>query len=195
MQKSFETSYSILIVSSSEQLVTFIKKVLPKGRFNRIEVAHSASQAKRELVESAYDIVLVSSPLPDEMGVDFAMDVNERYTSSVLLAVPGEVEGEVTSRVIDYGVITIPKPLTPKSLDNSVRIVLAFREKFKKAAKKVTTLEDKMEEIRIVNRAKLILVEKEGMSEDEAHRYIGKSAMDRSLTRRQVSEEILAKFT
>ena len=48
-----------------------------------------------------------------------------------------------------------------------------------------------MEELRIVSRAKLLLMEKRHMTEDEAHRLIGKQAMDKGLTRRQAAEKIL----
>ena len=48
-----------------------------------------------------------------------------------------------------------------------------------------------MEEIRLVNRAKWLLIEQRGMDEPTAHRYIEKQAMDRCVTRRAVAEEIV----
>ena len=48
-----------------------------------------------------------------------------------------------------------------------------------------------MEELRIVSKAKLLLIEKRQMSEEEAHRHIGKQAMDHGVTRRQAAEQIL----
>ena len=49
-----------------------------------------------------------------------------------------------------------------------------------------------MEEIRIVNRAKLLLIEQLKMTEKEAHRYIEKHAMDRCVTRRDIAEKIIS---
>ena len=54
------------------------------------------------------------------------------------------------------------------------------------------TLQEKMEEIRLVNRAKWLLIEELKMTEQEAHRYIEKQAMDRCVTRRAVAEQILS---
>ena len=48
-----------------------------------------------------------------------------------------------------------------------------------------------MAEIRLVNRAKWVLIEQRGMDESAAHRYIEKQAMDRCVTRRMIAEEIL----
>ena len=48
-----------------------------------------------------------------------------------------------------------------------------------------------VEEIRLVNRAKLILIKMRGMTEAEAHRFIVRSAMDRCVKKRQVAREII----
>ena len=48
-----------------------------------------------------------------------------------------------------------------------------------------------MEEIRIVNRAKWILISELKLDEPEAHRYIEKQAMDRCISKRIVAEEII----
>jgi response regulator NasT len=47
-----------------------------------------------------------------------------------------------------------------------------------------------MEELKVVSRAKIVLVER-GMSEKEAHEYIIREAMNTGLTKRQVAEEII----
>ena len=50
-----------------------------------------------------------------------------------------------------------------------------------------------IEEIRLTNRAKLILIKMRGMTEAEAHRFIVRSAMDRCVKKRQVAEEVIEK--
>ena len=85
-----------------------------------------------------------------------------------------------------------PKPATARVVKRGVRLLCALLDKLKKSEKKVLTLEEKMDEIRVVNRAKWKLIEEKGMSEDDAHKYIGKLAMDKCITRREAAEEILA---
>ena len=51
--------------------------------------------------------------------------------------------------------------------------------------------EEKMQEIRIVNHAKWILIEHLKMTETDAHRYIEKQAMDRCISKREMAEEII----
>ena len=51
-----------------------------------------------------------------------------------------------------------------------------------------------MEEIRLVNRAKWLLIGELNMTEQEAHRYIEKQAMDRCVTKRVIAEQILSTY-
>lgn len=50
------------------------------------------------------------------------------------------------------------------------------------------------EDIKIINRAKQVLITRLSMSEPEAHRYIEKRAMDMRLTKRAVAESILKTY-
>ena len=60
--------------------------------------------------------------------------------------------------------------------------------------KEASSLQRKMEEIRLVNRAKLVLMEHLNMSEAQAHRYIEKSAMDSCTKRSEVAETIIRTY-
>ena len=60
--------------------------------------------------------------------------------------------------------------------------------------KKFETLEDKMDEIRLVNRAKWILIEYLKMTEGEAHRFVEKQAMNMRITKRAAAENIIRTY-
>ena len=184
------SQYSVMIVSSSEQFNTVVKKLLPGGRFSSIEIKKSASSARRELLTRSFDLVIINAPLTDGLGVDFVMDIYEKKNTRILFAVPIEVFKEISSRLVDYGVITIRKPVNEIDLELSARLLCAVLDAIKKANREVAKLEDKLQEQRLVSRAKLILIQK-GMSEDEAHEYIIREAMDRGLTKKAVAEEVI----
>ena len=182
--------YSLLIISSSEQFNIAIKKILPGGTFSAIETRKSASAAKRELLERHYDVIIINAPLPDEFGVDFVMDIQDRHNSGILVAVPGEVFDTVTDRTIDYGVIVVPKPVKLAMVERGVRLLIAVQNRLRSNEKKIISLEDKITEIRFVARAKLMLIQN-GMNEEEAERYIIKQAMDGGVRKSVVAEEII----
>jgi response regulator NasT len=179
-----------MIVSSPEQFNTVVKKLLPGGRFSSIEIKKSVSSARRELLTRSFDLIIINAPLTDGLGVDFVMDIYEKKNTRILFAVPIEVFKEISSRLVDYGVITIRKPVNEIDLELSARLLCAVHDAIKKANREVAKLEDKLQEQGLVSRAKLILIQK-GMSEDEAHEYIIREAMDRGLTKKAVAEEVI----
>ncbi len=181
--------HSILIVSASEQFDAIVKRSL-KG-FTTINFVKSGSLARRSVMEKEYDIIVVNSPLPDETGIDLALDTAEKSRASILLVVPKEIYEDVLERVTDLGVLVLPKPFPKGRVDKAVRFLAAIQKKSLKLEKKVLSIEEKMEELRLVSRAKILLVEKKHMSEDEAHRYIGKAAMDNGVSRKRIAEKIL----
>jgi response regulator NasT len=73
--------------------------------------------------------------------------------------------------------------------------MISARERLRKAEEKTVSIEMKMKEIRTVNRAKWMLIDKLGMDEPAAHRYIEKQAMDTCATRLQTAESIISRYS
>ena len=190
MKEKKDSRYSVLIVSSSEQFNTMTKKILPARRFDVIEIRKSASAARRELLVREFDIIIVNAPLQDGMGTEFVMDVVEKQSAGVIFAVPTELYSNANDHLIEYGVLTISKPLKLSEMERMVKLLIAMNDRLRQAQKKIKTLNEKMDELKVVSRAKIMLVEK-GMSESEAHEYILRESMNRGLTKRQVAEDIV----
>lgn len=76
----------------------------------------------------------------------------------------------------------------------SIRLLCGTRERLRRMEKKTASVEEKIEEIRLVNRAKWILIDELKMTETDAHRYIEKQAMDRCVTRRKIAEGIIQTY-
>ena len=124
------------------------------------------------------------------MGTEFVMDVVEKQSAGVIFAVPTELYSNANDHLIEYGVLTISKPLKLSEMERMVKLLIAMNDRLRQAQKKIKTLNEKMDELKVVSRAKIMLVEK-GMSESEAHEYIIREAMNRGLTKRQVAEDIV----
>ena len=72
-----------------------------------------------------------------------------------------------------------------------IKIAIAVQYKVKILSSQTIKLKEKMEEIRLINRAKMLLMQNKGMTEPEAHRYLEKQAMDNGKKRTAVAEEII----
>ena len=76
-------------------------------------------------------------------------------------------------------------------IDRDETAIAAARERLRKMKTMSLSVEEKMEEIRLVNRAKWLLIEQLKMTESDAHRYIEKQAMDRCVSRREIAQNII----
>ncbi len=183
---------SILIVSASETFDAQAKKALLGAPL--VDVRRRCSVARRCVLERYYDLIIINAPLPDESGEQFAMDITEQCHASVLLLVPSEVYEDVLDHVTDQGILVLAKPLQEGRMNKAIRFLFAMRRRLKEMEKRVLTVEEKMEELRIVNKAKFLLVEKRRMTEDDAHRFIGKLAMNAGVSRKRAAEQVVEEF-
>ncbi len=186
-----EQGYSVLVVSASEAFNSAMSALLPESKYSPLQFATSVSAAKRAFAENAFDFVIVNAPLPDDMGVRFAIDACIAKETVVLLLVRAEVHDEIFDKVAEHGVFTLSKPTAKPTIMTALGWMACARERLRRSEKKTLSIEEKMEEIRIVNRAKWLLIQELKMDEPQAHRYIEKQAMDRCVTRRMVAEEII----
>ena len=172
-----ERTYSILVVSSTDSFASAFIGSLPEIRYYPVLTASSVSAAKRMLKEKSFDFVIINSPLSDDIGVRFAIDLCS------------------SRQIAEYGVFTLPKPTSKPTLLQALSWMESSRERLRQLEKKSLSIEEKMAEIRLVNKAKWFLISELSMSEPEAHRYIEKQAMDRCIPKRSIAEEIIKTYT
>ncbi len=189
-----ERTYSILLISASEKFNAATLPLLPVTDYHPVAIVKSVSEARRRLMEQSYDIVIVNAPLPDDFGMSLAVDVCVTSDAGVLLLVKSELYNDVYSRVVEHGVMTLSKPTSIQMISQTLRGLCATRERMRRMGEKQKTVEEKIEEMRLVNRAKWLLIKCLGMTEPDAHRYIEKQCMDLRITKREAAQTIIKTY-
>ena len=189
-----ERIYSVLIVSAAEKINSALISLLPESHYQPVRVVSSISAAKRAWGERTYDYVIINAPLPDDAGTRFAIDTEDAKGTVVLLLIRSEMYDEIREKVAVHGVFTLAKPFSLPQLSLSLDWMESAREGLRKMEKKTLSVEEKMEEIRVVNRAKWVLISELKMDEPQAHRYIEKQAMDRCVSKKEIAEEIIKTY-
>lgn len=183
-----------LIVSLTEKSIAFFTEVLHSFSISKIVTLPSCSEARRLLLEQDFDLVIINSPLRDESGESLSRHIATKGISQVILVVNTQYYDEVSDMVEDYGVITIAKPINKNLFWSALKIAKATHNKLKTIQEENTKLIQKIEDIRIVDRAKYILISYLNMSEEQAHKYIERQAMDMRITKKAVAERILKTY-
>lgn len=189
-----ERTYSVLIVTASDSFTNSVMPLLPVTGYWPVTTARSVGEARRRIAETDFDIVLINAPLPDDFGMRLAIDICTNSGAGVLLMVKNDLFNDIYAKVVSYGVITLSKPTNLQMVAQNLRILCATRERLRQMEAKQATVEEKIEEMRLVNRAKWLLIECLGMTEPEAHRYIEKQSMDERISKREVAENIIKTY-
>ena len=184
-------TYSVLLVSASEKMNTAMASALPSTDYWPVRTVRSISQARRLTLENQFDLILVNAPLPDGSALQFCIDVCSRSESGVLLLVRSEDYEETYYEALPHGVMTLSRPVARETLSHSLRLLCAVRERLRSVGRAQATVEEKMEELRLVNKAKWVLMERNGMKEDEAHRAVLRRAMERRISKKEAAEQII----
>lgn len=187
-------TYGVLLVSSSEKGIGFISGLLPHNRFHPVVTADSSGQARRQLDCCSFDIIIINTPLKDEFGTELA-DIAARDTGAAIMLLVGSAQYEhISYREEKSGIFTLSKPTNAQAVSQAIRLLCVARERMRSLEKKNIDLRKKMDEIRTVNRAKWVLIEYLKMSEEQAHRYIEKRAMDMRVSKREAAEAVIRTY-
>jgi len=185
---------SVLIVSYTEKSIVFFTEILSKASFGQIITLPTCGEARRLLLERDFDLVIINSPLRDESGESLSKHIVHKGLSQVILVVANEHYEAVSALCETDGVLTIPKPISKAAFWSSVKLARAAGNRLARMQGENAKLKQKIEDIRIIDRAKCILISYLNMSEQEAHRHIEKQAMDMRASKRAVAEGILKTY-
>ena len=182
----------VFVISKSEKGIDAIKELLAFNNNLDLTFAHSGGEARRIIIGEEFDIAVVNAPLGDEFGDSLCRALTESAECETIMLVKSELFDEVSYSVGDCGVLTVAKPVSKSLFHQAFMLASAGSRRNDKLKNENKKLLYKIEEIKLVERAKWALMEKEGMSEQQAHRFIEKRAMDSRLTRFEVAREIVA---
>lgn len=186
--------YSVLVVSAAERFNETMTALLPSTDYYPVRSVTNIAAAKRAFLEQRYDFVIINSPLPDDHGARFASQVCAGDSTVAMVLVKSDVYEENYARMVTDGIFTLPKPTSTQMISQALKWMAAARERLRRLEEKATSVEEKMEEIRLVNRAKWLLIENLKMTEADAHRYVEKQAMDRCVNRREIALDIIKTY-
>lgn len=186
-----ERKCSVLIAAASEKTANQIRSVLPSS-YGTVSIQTSMARVKQTLSMDRYDLLLVHTPLPDEFGLQSVLDLAERFPSmGILLMVSKDTYEQTVYRTGDAGIMVLARPFSVQSFISSVQILQSLLKRIRKLTEENEKLRKKLEDERYISRAKALLIERQGITEGEAHKYIEQEAMNHSITRREVALHVI----
>ena len=185
----------VLIISSnksaSEALTCFIRdsfQCTPK-------LVESAYQAKTYIdSDPSVELAVINSPLMDESGFELAEYIIDKTAANCIYMIKEENIEKVSSRAEKSGILIVGKPFSKTLLYQLIKTLdIAINRSLKLYAENLR-LEEKIREIQTVDKAKFLLMQYKGMTEDEAHSYVEQYAMNKRKKKSIAALELIDKI-
>lgn len=183
-----------LVVSKTESGLKTIAQLLHDEKIDKIDCTLSSEDAKDKLSYAEYDVIVVNTPLAEETGLEFSVYCAEHTKACIIMMVQQEKAMEASNLAAPHGILVIQKPLNRHMFHHYLIFTQCFKERMLSVAKENEELKMKLEEIKVINRAKLLLMQCLTMSEAQAHRYIEKQAMNLRISKLAVAKQVIKTY-
>lgn len=180
----------VLIVCSSKETIKSIHEAIPTTKYT-LTSASSLLEAKQILTRLKFNFCILVSPLKDGPGIQGAREIIRNHDMRILLIVKSDVYDQAVYQLRENGVFVLSLPTSKKMIYQSIELLDVMNIALNKANHEISKLKKKINDIQIINRAKLLLIEQYHYTEEKAHQYIEKTAMNNSITKVDVAKNIL----
>lgn len=184
---------NILIAGKTTEICESIAQLLSEQGDNNISSFTSGSIV-RGVDVSEFDSVIISTPLSDEFGLDLVADISKDAKNGVVVLAKHEIADEVQRKLRFTGAFVLPRPFNKAMLIQTVKMAEIAHIGMAKLEEENRHLTQQISDIKIVNRAKSMLMQYLNLTEEQAHRHIQKQAMDLRKTQRAIAEDILKTY-
>ncbi len=140
------------------------------------------------------DVVLMDIKMPDMNGIDAAKLLTEERIAPVVL-LTAYSDRDLIQHAREAGVVGyLVKPVQEANLAPAIEIAMARFLEFRELEKDVDNLEDQLETRKLVDRAKGILMDAQGLTESAAFRRIQKMSMNTRKSMKEIAQAIVLTF-
>ena len=182
---------NILIASGSDKGKDFFKDFVSFDSPQNVVFSSNSAETSRILDSRPFDLCIINSPLSDTFGTDLAIELSQKPYPLILFIVKNELSDELSETLGQYGIFVLSKPFSRQLLFSSLKLISVTLNRIRGLQSQNDVLLQRIEDIRLANRAKNLLVFRSNMTEAEAHKYIEKKAMDSRVPKSVVARGII----
>jgi AmiR/NasT family two-component response regulator len=181
-----------VVIADDESVITMdLREMLTNLGYLVVGEAGDGRSAVNLARELRPDLVLMDIKMPDLDGIEAARILTEeRIAPTVLLTAFSQ--RELVDRAKEAGVVGyLVKPIQEADLAPAIEVALSRFAEFRELEKEVDDLQDQLETRKLVDRAKGILMDTQGLSEADAFRRIQKMSMNTRKSMKEIAQAVI----
>jgi AmiR/NasT family two-component response regulator len=174
-------SIRILVAEDDDNARSLLVDVLRDLGHTVVAEVATGEQAIASAREARPDVVLLDVHMPGRSGIEAAEAIAHEVDETAVVLFTGDSALSLTDREVatTAAIAFLPKPAPPRVIDSTVRLAARRARDLVKARRDATDARRELENRKIIERAKGILMRRTGSSEQEAYRILQRTSQDR----------------
>ena len=181
-----------VVVAEDEALIRLdIVETLKGAGYDVVAEVDNGEDAVAKALELEPVLCVVYVKMRKMDGITAAERILKELSCAVVMLTAFS-QAELVERARDAGAMAyVVKPFSPTDLLPAVEIAVSRQAEMLAMEDEIADLTERFETRKVVDRAKGLLMERMGMTEPEAFRWIQKTSMDRRLSMREVADAVV----
>jgi response regulator NasT len=183
--------WRIAVADDELDMRDYFSRILPRLGYEVIGPAENGEQLVELCRAQPPDLILTDIKMPEKDGIEAVIEIcTERPVPVILVSAHQEldvVERPEANPILSY----LVKPIKEADLTPAITLTMRRFQQFQQMQKEVSDIRQALEERKLVERAKGILMKRAGLDEPSAYRRLQKTASDRNLKLVEVARSIL----
>ncbi|HEX7662422.1 MAG TPA: response regulator [Pseudonocardiaceae bacterium] len=184
-----------VLVAEDEALIRLdLIEMLREEGYDVVGEAGDGEEAVALAEDLRPDLVILDVKMPKQDGIEAAAAIAGKRIAPVVMLTAFS-QRDLVERARDAGAMAyLVKPFAKRDLVPAIELAVSRFSELQALENEVAALSDRLEARKAIERAKGLLMAKQGMTEPEAFRWIQRTAMDRRTTMKAVAQVVVDNF-
>jgi two-component system, response regulator PdtaR len=182
-----------VVVAEDEAIIRMdLRELLQEEGYEVVAECGRGDEAVTLVRQHRPDVALLDIKMPGLDGISAARQISQERLTAVVL-VTAFSQRELIEEASDAGVHGyVVKPFERHDLTPAIEVAIARFRAESELAEQVVDARERLETRKVLDRAKGVLMDRDGMSEKAAFDFLQKSAMASRRSMRAVADDVLA---
>lgn len=172
--------YKIVIVDDEPIIRMDLSELLKEEGYDVVGYGSDGLDAIEQCRQHKSDVLLLDIKMPVFDGISVAEKIIKEELAGCVIFITAYANREFIEKAKEIGVTGyLVKPIDDKTLISTIEISIAQSQKIRKVVNETREAKKKLEESKLINRAKIIVSKINNISEGEAYKFMQKMSMDK----------------
>ena len=175
-----ERALRIAVADDEPDMRDYFRTILPTLGHEVVVVAADGKELVEQCRTARPDLVITDIKMPDMDGIDAAARIYRDAMVPVILVSAHHDPATVRRAEADFVMAYLVKPIKQSDLEPAIAIAMRRFEQFQALRKEAVDLKQALEDRKVIEKAKGLLMQKAGLGEADAFRRLQKLASDKN---------------